>query len=139
MNLIDFVTCCCYMMLRKFHYADWDAKLTAVINSGAILFLVTVAIVDILLINISSSCLQFLYSCTKIRYVSTNAILLSLSFYRYYFWRKDILLSISNNFRNSRLDNGYILALITVTILVGAFAVLYFVVQYIKSQGIVLS
>ena len=73
MNLIDFVTCCCYMMLRKFHYADWDAKLTAVINTGVVLFLVTIAMIDILLIFISPFSLQYLYNYPKIRYLSTDA------------------------------------------------------------------
>ena len=44
---------------------------------------------------------------------------------------------MSNVFRNSRIDNGYVLSLITFVILVGAFAVLFCVVQFIKDQGIV--
>ena len=123
-------------MLTKFHYADWDAKLTAVINTGVVLFLVTIAMIDILLIFISPFSLQYLYNYPKIRYLSTDAFFLLFSFYRYYVWRKDILHSMSNVFRNSRIDNGYVLSLITFVILVGAFAVLFCVVQFIKDQGI---
>lgn len=31
MYIIDWITCCCYMMLRKFHYERWDAKYTAIL------------------------------------------------------------------------------------------------------------
>ena len=38
MYMVDLITCYCYMMLRKFRYAEWNAKNTAIINSSVVLF-----------------------------------------------------------------------------------------------------
>ena len=46
MYMVDLITCYCYMMLRKFGYAEWNAKNTAIINSSVVLFFIFTASLD---------------------------------------------------------------------------------------------
>lgn len=137
MYIIDFITCCCYMVLRKFHYADWDAKFTAVLNTSVVVGMFVYSIIDIVLILISPTTLQFFYNYPKIRIIISDIIVLMFLLFRYYYCKKDILYLMSNSFRYTRIDNRYFLTLVTVVILVGSFVIPFFIVQYVKKQGIV--
>jgi hypothetical protein len=125
------------MMLRKFHYADWDAKFTAVLNTSVVVGMFVYAIIDIVLILFFPTSLQFFYNYPKIRILTSDIIILMLLVIRYYYCKKDILDFMSNSFEYTRIDNGYLLTLITVVILIGSFVIPFFIVQYVKTQGIV--
>ena len=113
MYFIDFISCCCYMMLRKFHYTEWDAKYTAVLNTSVIVGEFVYAIMDILLLFVSPELLQNLYKYPKTRILTSDIIILMLLLLRYYYYKKDLLHTMSRHFKESRINNGYILTLIT--------------------------
>ena len=91
MYMIDWITCCCYMMLRKFHYADWDAKYTAILNSSVVCGFLFIAVVDMILLIVSPERLQYLYDYPRTRYVLSDFIILFLLIIRYYYLRKDAI------------------------------------------------
>lgn len=137
MYIIDFVCCSCYMMLRKFHYADWDAKYTAVLNTSVVVGMLVYAMMDILLLLAFPGLLQDIYNYPKVRIVISDIVVLMLLILRYYFCKINILHAMSRHFKKSRINNGYILTLITVAFLIGAFFIPFFIFQYIKAQGII--
>lgn len=137
MNLIDFVTCCCYMLLRKFHYSDWDAKYTAILNSSVILDFYFNASLDIVLLLSSTKTLQYIYSYPKMRYVLSGIITLVILVIRYYFYEKEFLSVVENNISRNLIDNKWILLAITASALISSFIVLLCVTQFVISQGIV--
>ena len=137
MYMIDWITCCCYMMLRKFHYADWDAKYTAILNSSVVCGFLFIAVVDIVLLFAFPNELQCLYNYPKIRYVLSLFIVLSLLNLRYYFLSKDAIPLMKKRFKEKGLHNVWKLLVINAIIWLGSFGIGFFVAQYVKSQGIV--
>ena len=137
MYMIDWITCCCYMMLRKFHYADWDAKYTAILNSSVVCGFLFIAVVDIVLLFAFPNELQCLYNYPKIRYVLSLFIVLSLLNLRYYFLRKDAIPLMKKRFKEKGPHNVWKLLVINAIIWLGSFGILFSIAQYVKSQGIV--
>ncbi len=137
MYMIDWITCCCYMMLRKFHYADWDAKYTAILNSSVVCGFLFIAVVDIVLLFAFPNELQCLYNYPKIRYVLSLFIVLSLLNLRYYFLSKDAIPLMKKRFKEKGPHNVWKLLVINAIIWLGSFGILFVVAQYVKSQGIV--
>ena len=137
MYIIDWITCCCYMMLRKFHYADWDAKYTAILNSSVVCGFLFIAVVDIVLLFAFPNELQCLYNYPKIRYVLSLFIVLSLLNLRYYFLSKDAIPLMKKRFKEKGPHNVWKLLVINAIIWLGSFGIVFFVAQYVKSQGIV--
>ncbi len=137
MYMIDWITCCCYMMLRKFHYADWDAKYTAILNSSVVCGFLFIAVVDMILLIVSPERLQYLYDYPRTRYVLSDFIILFLLFIRYYYLRKDAIPLMKAVFKSKGWDKGWLLFVANAVILVGSFGIVFFVAQYVKSQGIV--
>ena len=135
--MIDWITCCCYMMLRKFHYADWDAKYTAILNSSVVCGFLFIAVVDIVLLFAFPNELQCLYNYPKIRYVLSLFIVLSLLNLRYYFLSKDAIPLMKKRFKEKGPHNVWKLLVINAIIWLGSFGIGFFVAQYVKSQGIV--
>ena len=99
MYMIDWITCCCYMMLRKFHYADWDAKYTAILNSSVVCGVLFIAVVDMILLIVSPERLQYLYDYPRTRYLLSDFIILFLLFIRYYYLRKDAIPLMKKRFK----------------------------------------
>ena len=137
MYIIDWITCCCYMMLRKFHYADWDAKYTAILNSSVVCGFLFIAVVDIVLLFAFPNELQCLYNYPKIRYVLSLFIVLSLLNLRYYFLSKDAIPLMKKRFKEKGPHNVWKLLVINAIIWLGSFGILFAIAQYVKSQGIV--
>ena len=137
MYMIDWITCCCYMMLRKFHYADWDAKYTAILNSSVVCGVLFIAVVDIVLLFAFPNELQCLYNYPKIRYVLSLFIVLSLLNLRYYFLSKDAIPLMKKRFKEKGPHNVWKLLVINAIIWLGSFGILFAIAQYVKSQGIV--
>ena len=137
MYMIDWITCCCYMMLRKFHYADWDAKYTAILNSSIVCGFLFIAVVDIVLLFAFPNELQCLYNYPKIRYVLSLFIVLSLLNLRYYFLSKDAIPLMEKRFKEKGPHNVWKLLVINAIIWLGSFGILFAIAQYVKSQGIV--
>ena len=137
MYIIDWITCCCYMMLRKFHYADWDAKYTAILNSSVVCGFLFIAVVDIVLLFAFPNELQCLYNYPKIRCVLSLFIVLSLLNLRYYFLSKDAIPLMKKRFKEKGPHNVWKLLVINAIIWLGSFGILFVVAQYVKSQGIV--
>lgn len=125
------------MMLRKFHYADWDAKYTAILNSSVILDFYFNASLDIVLLLSSTKTLQYIYSYPKMRYVLSGIITLVILVIRYYFYEKEFLSVVENNISRNLIDNKWILLAITASALISSFIVLLCVTQFVISQGIV--
>ena len=136
MYMVDLITCYCYMMLRKFHYADWDAKFTAIINSSVVLFFIFTASLDILLLFVSPDKLQILYDYPNTRYVLTILIFMIILGSRYYLFKKDAIYLIEEKMNRSRYKNGWFLFIITSSILIGSIIIGFLVAQYVKSKGI---
>lgn len=137
MHLIDLLTCCCYMMLRKIHYAEWDAKYTAVLNSSVVIDFIINSLLDIFFLIVSPNILQYIYYFPKTRYLLSGFIILILLILRYYFLQNNKLDIMDKYYKGTSMDKGYLLFIITVCTLVCSFAVLFFVAQYVKSKGIV--
>ena len=125
MFLVDSITCYCYMMLRKLHYAKWDAKNTAVINSSVVLNCVLNTFLDIFLFFVSSELLQSLYNFPKTRYVLSIFFCMVFLDCRYYIFHKDAII----------IKSKWLLFIITPSILVGSIAINFLVTQYIGSQN----
>ena len=134
--MIDWITCCCYMMLRKFHYADWDAKYTAILNSSVVCGFLFIA-VDLILLIVSPERLQYLYHYPRTRYLLSGFIILFLLIIRYYYLRKDAIPLMEAVFKSKGWDKGWLLFVANAVILVGSIVIGFFVAQYVKSQGIV--
>ena len=137
MYMIDWITCCCYMMLRKFHYADWDAKYTAILNSSVVCGVLFIAVVDMILLIVSPERLQYLYDYPRTRYLLFGFIILFLLIIRYYYLRKDAIPLMKKRFKEKGPHNVWKLLVINAVILVGSIVIVFFVAQYVKSQGIV--
>ena len=137
MHLIDLLTCCCYMMLRKIHYAEWDAKYTAVLNSSVVIDFIINSLLDIFFLIVSPNILQYIYYFPKTRYLLSGFIILILLILRYYFLQKNKLDIMDKYYKGTSMDKGYLLFIITVCTLVCSFAVLFFIAQYVKSKGII--
>ena len=135
MFLVDSITCYCYMMLRKLHYAKWDAKNTAVINSSVVLNCVLNTFLDIFLFFVSSELLQSLYNFPKTRYVLSIFFCMVFLDCRYYIFHKDAICLIGGKINPSIIKSKWLLFIITPSILVGSIAINFLVTQYIGSQG----
>lgn len=115
MFLVDSITCYCYMMLRKLHYAKWDAKNTAVINSSVVLNCVLNTFLDIFLFFVSSDLLQSLYNFPKTRYVLSIFFCMVFLDCRYYIFHKDAICLIGGKINPSIIKaSGYFLLLLQV-------------------------
>ncbi len=136
MYMVDLITCYCYMMLRKFHYAEWNAKNTAIINSSVVLFFIFTALLDILLLFVSPDKLQILYDYPNTRYVLTILIFMIILDSRYYLFRKDAIYLMQEKINRSGQNNGWLLFIITSSILIGSIIIGFLVAQYVKSKGI---
>lgn len=136
MYMVDLITCYCYMMLRKFHYAEWNAKNTAIINSSVVLFFIFTALLDILLLFVSPDKLQILYGYPNTRYVLTILIFMIILDSRYYLFRKDAIYLMQEKINRSGQNNGWLLFIITSSILIGSIIIGFLVAQYVKSKGI---
>ena len=125
------------MMLRKIHYAKWDAKYTAVLNSSVVIDFIINSFFDIFFLIVSPNILQYIYYFPKTRYLLSGFIILILLILRYYFLQKNKLDIMDKYYKGTSMDKGYLLFIITACTLVCSFAVLFFVAQYVKSKGIV--
>lgn len=125
------------MMLRKIHYAEWDAKYTAVLNSSVVIDFIINSLLDIFFLIVSPNILQYIYYFPKTRYLLSGFIILILLILRYYFLQKNKLDIMDKYYKGTSMDKGYLLFIITACTLVCSFAVLFFVAQYVKSKGIV--
>lgn len=125
------------MMLRKIHYAEWDAKYTAVLNSSVVIDFIINSLLDIFFLIVSPNILQYIYYFPKTRYLLSGFIILILLILRYYFLQNNKLDIMDKYYKGTSMDKGYLLFIITVCTLVCSFAVLFFVAQYVKSKGIV--
>ena len=136
MYMVDLITCYCYMMLRKFHYAEWNAKNTAIINSSVVLFFIFTASLDIFLLLVSPDILQILYGYPNTRYVLTILIFMIILDSRYYLLKKDAIYVMEGKINRSGQNNGWLLFIITSSILIGSIIIGFIVAQYVKAQGI---
>ena len=136
MYMVDLITCYCYMMLRKFRYAEWNTKNTAIINSSVVLFFIFTASLDILLLFVSPDKLQALYSYPKTRYVLTILFFMIILDSRYYLLKKDAIYVMEGKINRSGQNNGWLLFIITSSILIGSIIIGFIVAQYVKAQGI---
>ena len=134
--MVDLITCYCYMMLCKFRYAEWNAKNTAIINSSVVLFFIFTALLDILLLFVSPDKLQILYGYPNTRYVLTILIFMIILDSRYYLFRKDAIYLMQEKINRSGQNNGWLLFIITSSILIGSIIIGFIVAQYVKAQGI---
>jgi hypothetical protein len=125
------------MMLRKIHYAEWDAKYTAVLNSSVVIDFIINSLLDIFFLIVSPNILQYIYYFPKTRYLLSGFIILILLILRYYFLQKNKLDIMDKYYKGTSMDKGYLLFIITVCTLVCSFAVLFFIAQYVKSKGII--
>ena len=137
MYMVDLITCYCYMMLRKFRYAEWNAKNTVIINSSVVLFFIFTASLDILLLFVSPDKLQILYGYPKTRYVLTILFFMIILDCRYYLLKKDAIYLMEEKKNRSGQNNGWLLFIITSSILIGSIIIGFLVAQYVKSQGII--
>lgn len=138
MYMVDLITCYCYMMLRKFRYAEWNAKNTAIINSSVVLFFIFTASLDIFLLLVSPDILQILYLYPKTRYVLTILFFMILLDCRYYLFKKDAIYLMEGKMNRNIKNNGWLLFIMTSSILIGSIIVGFLVSQYIKSLGIII-
>ena len=136
MYMVDLITCYCYMMLRKFRYAEWNAKNTAIINSSVVLFFIFTALLDILLLFVSPDKLQALYSYPKTRYVLTILFFMIILDSRYYLLKKDAIYVMEGKINRNGQNNGWLFFIITSSILIGSIIIGFIVAQYVKAQGI---
>ena len=136
MYMVDLITCYCYMMLRKFRYAEWNAKNTAIINSSVVLFFIFTASLDILLLFVSPDKLQALYSYPKTRYVLTILFFMIILDCRYYLIKKDAIYVMEGKINRNGQNNGWLFFIITSSILIGSIIIGFLVAQYVKAQGI---
>lgn len=134
--MVDLITCYCYMMLRKFRYAEWNAKNTAIINSSVVLFFIFTASLDIILLFVSPDILQILYLYPKTRYVLTILFFMILLDCRYYLFKKDAIYVMEGKINRSGQNNGWLIFIITSSILIGSIIIGFIVAQYVKAQGI---
>ena len=138
MYMVDLITCYCYMMLRKFHYAEWNAKNTAIINSSVVLFFIFTASLDFFLLLVSPDILQILYLYPKTRYVLTILFFMILLDCRYYLFKKDAIYLMEGKMNRNIKNNGWLLFIMTSSILIGSIIVGFLISQYIKSLGIII-
>ena len=136
MYMVDLITCYCYMMLRKFRYAEWNAKNTAIINSSVVLFFIFTASLDILLLFVSTDKLQILYGYPKTRYVLTILFFMIILDCRYYLLKKDAIYVMEGKINRNGQNNGWLFFIITSSILIGSIIIGFLVAQYVKAQGI---
>ena len=136
--MVDLITCYCYMMLRKFHYAEWNAKNTAIINSSVVLFFIFTASLDFFLLLVSPDILQILYLYPKTRYVLTILFFMILLDCRYYLFKKDAIYLMEGKMNRNIKNNGWLLFIMTSSILIGSIIVGFLISQYIKSLGIII-
>ncbi len=125
------------MMLRKIHYAEWDAKYTAVLNSSVVIDFIINSLLDIFFLIVSPNILQYIYYFPKTRYVLSGIIILTLLILRYYVFQKNILVIMYKHYKGSPIDKGSLLFIFTLCTLICSFSVLFLVSQYVKSKGIV--
>ena len=98
MFLVDSITCYCYMMLRKLHYAKWDAKNTAVINSSVVLNCVLNTFLDIFFFSYRLSYYKvYIISPKQDMYCLYFSVLVFLDC-RYYIFHKDAICLIGGKF-----------------------------------------
>lgn len=135
MFLVDSITWYCYMMLRKLHYAKWDAKNTAVINSSVVLNCVLNTFLDIFLFFVSPEILQSLYNFPKTRYVLSIFFCMVFLDCRYYIFYKDAICLIGEKINPSIIKSKW-LFIITPSVLVGSIAINFLVTQYIGSESL---
>ena len=135
--ILDWITCCSYMALSKIRYIDWDMESSAIINSGVVLGNVFIAVSSILLQFLSPDKLQFLYNNGKIYWISMYALAIIICILRYYYHRKNALSFMVEEFKRRGLDKGWFLFFVSIILLIGSFAILFLISQYLKKQGVV--
>ena len=78
MYIIDWITCCCYMALRKLKYSEWDAKYSAILNSSVIVGCLLIILIDAALMYVSPQLLQAIYNHGVMFYIAIMAISLGI-------------------------------------------------------------
>ncbi|MBO4783613.1 MAG: hypothetical protein J5521_02560, partial [Lachnospiraceae bacterium] len=96
-----------------------------------------IAVVDMILLIVSPERLQYLYDYPRTRYLLSDFIILFLLFIRYYYLRKDAIPLMKKRFKEKGPHNVWKLLVINAIIWLGSFGIVFFVAQYVKSQGIV--
>lgn len=135
--ILDWITCCCYMALRRIKYSETGAETTAVANTSLIVGLLLISAFDIILFLVSPELLQKLYHYGKLYYVATLILSICLIYSRYYLLRKDAISIMEERFKKKKLTNVWILNIIEWSILIFAFYLCYCTTDFIQSRGIV--
>ena len=91
MYILDWITCCCYMMLRKIHYTKTGAETSAVANTCVIAGLWFITITNMFLWIISPTTLQWIYHKSNVYSITMMAIALAFIYLRYYYLRKNAI------------------------------------------------
>ena len=138
MYILDWITCCCYMALSKLRYIDWDPESSAIVNSGVIVGCFVMAGVNLVLLYFSPHMLQTFYGYGNFFSVFIFGLAQSALFLRYYYFRKDAISIMQRIFIQKNWDKLWFLIIMDIFTLFGSFAILFFVVQYVKWRGIVL-
>ena len=130
---LDWITCCCYMMLRKFHYPDWDAKYTAILNTCFVCTFPLNALIDIIIKNTPYQRLYILYTdpYPYVKCILTGAIILFLLCLRYYHLRKEAIPNMEERLKRKGWDKGFALFVVVLSVLIISFCISLFVTQYI--------
>ena len=135
--IIDWITCCCYMMLRKIHCTKTGAETSAVANTCVITGLWLIIITDLILWITYPSILQRIYSKSNVYSLSMITIAIGLIYFRYYYLRKDAILLMEKHFNEKGPRNVWILFFINFFVLIGSIVGCIIMGLYIKSQGII--
>ena len=137
MYILDWITCCCYMMLRKIHYTKTGAETSAVANTCVIAGLWFITITNMFLWIISPTTLQWIYHKSNVYSITMMAIALAFIYLRYYYLRKNAISLMAKHFNEKGPHNGLILFFVNFSILIGSITGCIIMGLYIKSQGIV--
>lgn len=135
--VLDWITCCCYLILRRFNYPEWDAKFTAVLNSSVIVGCISIVFTDGCLVFTNFPMLQEMYNSGSLFYISVFGLSLFLLLLRYYYFSKDIISQIEKNITIKDKYCSWKLIISFIFILISSISGCVLMGEYIKSQGIV--
>lgn len=136
MYIIDWITCCCYMALRKLKYSEWDAKYSAILNSSVIVGCLLIILIDAALMYVSPQLLQAIYNHGVMFYIAIMAISLGILVLRYFRICKDCLKQFDDMMSEKKKLYIWIYILSPFVILVGVIAGCIIMGEYLKTQGI---
>lgn len=137
MYIIDWMTYCCYVVLRKLKYSEWNAKYTAILNSSVVVSCLFIIIIDTALLFISPQTLQTIYNNGAIFYLSVASVSLALLLLRYYCIYKGAIIQKEEKMAEMEKTNFWIYLISLFVILVGAIIGCIIMGEFIKSKGIV--